>query len=81
VAKPLELSSLKWPFVGLAALLALFGAGLALAVRGRRVIAAAWLVLVVWLWTAQSFVAGIPLDAVTWLGFGLVAAGAARMRT
>ena len=29
--------------------------------------------LVIWLWTAQSFVAGIPLDAVTWLGFGLVA--------
>ena len=28
----------------------------------------------VWLWTAQSFVAGIPLDALTWLAFGLVAA-------
>ena len=26
---------------------------------------------------AQSFVASIPLDAVTWLGFGLVATGAA----
>jgi O-antigen ligase len=31
--------------------------------------------LVVWLWAAQGFVAGIPLDAVTWLGFGLVATG------
>ena len=40
-----------------------------------------WTALVVWLWTAQSFVAGIPLDAVTWLGFGLVATGAATMRT
>ena len=24
-----------------------------------------------WLWAAQSFVAGIPLDALTWLAFGL----------
>ena len=40
-----------------------------------------WTALVVWLWTAQSFVAGIPLDAVTWLGFGLVATGAARMQS
>jgi O-antigen ligase len=35
-----------------------------------------WTGLLVGLWTAQSFVAGIPLDAVTWLGFGLVATGA-----
>jgi len=27
--------------------------------------------LLVWLWTAQGFVAGIPLDALTWLTFGL----------
>jgi hypothetical protein len=40
----------------------------------------AWTALVAWLWTAQSFVAGIPLDAVTWLGFGLVATGAAYAR-
>jgi hypothetical protein len=26
-----------------------------------------------WLWTAQGFVAGIPLDALTWLTFGLAA--------
>ena len=25
----------------------------------------------VWLWTAQGYVAGIPLDALTWLGLGL----------
>jgi O-antigen ligase len=33
--------------------------------------------LLAWLWTAQGFVAGIPLDALTWLVFGL---GAVRMR-
>ena len=32
----------------------------------------------VWLWTAQGYVAGIPLDALTWLGFGLAAT---RLRT
>ena len=78
--------------VGLAALLALFGTGLAMAVRSPGEppgspgapstgpltrtggFAAAWLVLVLWLWTAQGFVAGIPLDALTWLAFGLAAA-------
>jgi O-antigen ligase len=29
--------------------------------------------LLVWLWTAQGYVAGIPLDALTWLTFGLAA--------
>jgi O-antigen ligase len=29
--------------------------------------------LLVWLWTAQGFVAGIPLDALTWLVFGIAA--------
>ena len=29
--------------------------------------------LLVWLWTAQGFVAGIPLDALTWLTLGLAA--------
>jgi O-antigen ligase len=33
----------------------------------------AWTALLVWLWTAQGFVAGIPLDALTWLAFGLTA--------
>ncbi len=31
----------------------------------------AWTGLLVWLWTAQGYVAGIPLDALTWLAFGL----------
>jgi O-antigen ligase len=30
--------------------------------------------VLVWLWTAQGFVAGIPLDAFTWLALGLCAA-------
>ena len=59
--------------VGLGALLTVFGAGLVGAVRERRLIAACWLVLVLWLWTAQGFVAGIPLDALTWLALGLSA--------
>ncbi|HKT43998.1 MAG TPA: hypothetical protein VJQ85_04295 [Gaiellaceae bacterium] len=29
-----------------------------------------WLVLAVGLWSAQGLIAGIPLDAITWLGFG-----------
>ena len=33
--------------------------------------------VLVWLWTAQGFVAGIPLDALTWLAFGLAATQAA----
>jgi O-antigen ligase len=73
--------------VGLALLVAMFAG---VAVVGWRAVRRAgepaalvglgWTALVVWLWTAQSFVAGIPLDAVTWLGFGLVAVGAASAR-
>jgi O-antigen ligase len=29
--------------------------------------------VLVWLWSAQGYVAGIPLDALTWLGVGLAA--------
>jgi O-antigen ligase len=72
--------------VGLALLVSLFVAVVAVGLRvGRRfgepaaLLGLGWTALVLWLWTAQSFVAGIPLDAVTWLGFGLVATGAARM--
>jgi O-antigen ligase len=31
------------------------------------------LAVLVWLWTAQGYVAGIPLDALTWLAIGLAA--------
>jgi len=34
--------------------------------------------ILVWLWTAQGYVAGIPLDALTWLTFGTAAT---RIRT
>jgi O-antigen ligase len=42
------------------------------AARGRvtALIGVGWIGLLIGLWTAQGFVAGIPLDAVTWLGLG-----------
>jgi O-antigen ligase/polysaccharide polymerase Wzy-like membrane protein len=46
----------------------------ALAGRTIGTIALAWTALLVWLFTAQGFIAGIPLDALTWLAFGLAAA-------
>ena len=69
--------------VGLALLAALFGSGLWRgtegALSGGRTVAfpAAlglfWIVLALGLWTAQGIIAGIPLDALTWLGLGTVA--------
>jgi O-antigen ligase len=44
-----------------------------LAFRGAVWLALAWVLLLVWLWSAQGFIAGIPLDALTWLAFGLAA--------
>jgi O-antigen ligase len=74
--------------VGLVLLVSMFATVIAVGWRAARrlgepaaLLGLGWTALVVWLWTAQSFVAGIPLDAVTWLGFGLVATGAARMET
>jgi O-antigen ligase len=73
--------------VGLLLLVATFAAAIRCAWPAARTAAGpaaavglAWTALVVWLWAAQGFVAGIPLDAVTWLGFGLVAVGAAHAR-
>ncbi len=72
--------------VGGLALLAVFLAGLGLAARAAlagstaALLGLLWLVLVVGLWSAQGLVAGIPLDAVTWLALGLAAAGAAATR-
>jgi len=37
------------------------------------VLAVLWIAVLVWLWTAQGYVAGIPLDALTWLAFGAAA--------
>jgi O-antigen ligase len=65
--------------IGLILTAAVFAAAAWLAGRaalaGRRIgtIAIGWTVLVVWLFTAQGFIAGIPLDALTWLALGLAA--------
>jgi O-antigen ligase len=59
--------------VGLALWTAMFAVAAWLAVRLRNLVALSWVALLVWLWTAQGFIAGIPLDALTWLAFGLAA--------
>jgi hypothetical protein len=68
--------------VGAALLVALLAAGLAFAVRVARtpagLIGLLWLLVCVGLWSAQGLVAGLPLAALTWIGLGLIAAGAAR---
>ena len=71
--------------VGLALWVAVFAAAAWLAfraalARGWRpaLLALAGIGLLLWLWTAQGFVAGIPLDALTWLTFGLAATSSVR---
>lgn len=65
--------------IGLLLTAAVFAAaawlGARAALQGRRIgtIALAWTAVVIWLFTAQGFIAGIPLDALTWLAFGLAA--------
>ena len=66
--------------VGFALWVALFAAAGWLAARaaiaassGAALLGLAWTGLLVGLWTSQGFIAGIPLDALMWLGFGLVA--------
>jgi O-antigen ligase len=70
--------------VGLLAVVALFAATFVAAARARAnpagAIAALWILFVAWCWTAQDFVAGIPLDALTWLTIGLAATAAAWRR-
>ena len=70
--------------VGLLGVVALFAAVFVAAVRARRnaagAIAALWILFVAWCWTAQDFVAAIPLDALTWLTVGLAATAAAWRR-
>jgi O-antigen ligase len=66
--------------IGLLLVVAMFAAALWLAVSGLRVrssyatLGLAWLVVVAGLWIAMGIVAGIPLDALTWLTLGLAAA-------
>jgi O-antigen ligase len=69
--------------VGLVLLAALAAAGLLVGLRGAlrapplpalaATLGVFWLVLALGLWTAEGMVAGLPLDALTWLGFGLLA--------
>ena len=73
--------------VGLLLLLATFAAAVRCAWSPARkalepaaAVGLVWIALLLWLWAAQGFVAGIPLDALTWLAFGLVAIGAAQAR-
>jgi O-antigen ligase len=69
--------------IGFALLLATFAAGLWLtartALRGSLpgALAGAWLLLAMGTWTAVGLVAGVPLDALTWIALGLAAAAAA----
>lgn len=66
--------------IGLVLWVAIFAAAGWLAARaaiaagsGAALLGLAWTGLLLGLWTAQSYVAGIPLDALTWLAFGLAA--------
>ncbi len=62
---------------GIALLLGLTGAGVAAGIRGIRSSPAAlvglgWLCIVAGVWTGIGLVAGLPLEALTWIAFGLV---------
>ena len=66
--------------VGLVLWLAGFAIALALAFRANAppgAVAAYALLTVMGIWAAQGLVAGIPLDALTWLAFGFAATAAA----
>ncbi len=73
--------------IGFLLLMATFVAGLWLAGRAALrgppearlpgVLAGAWLLLAMGTWTAVGLVAGVPLDALTWIALGLAAAAAA----
>jgi hypothetical protein len=64
---------------GLALGVGVFVAGLVTALRAppRSVfyglVAAGWVLVAAGTWNAVGIVAGVPLQAVTWLGFGLAA--------
>jgi O-antigen ligase len=63
--------------IGAAALVALFGAAFALGLRAgpassTALVGVAWLLVAAGVWIGIGIVPGIPLDALTWLGLGLV---------
>ena len=62
---------------GIAALLALAAVGIAAGIRGLRtspvpLVGLCWLLVATGVWTGIGLVPGLPLDALTWLAFGLV---------
>ena len=62
---------------GIAALLALAAVGIAAGIRGLRtspvpLAGLCWLLVAAGVWTGIGLVPGLPLDALTWLAFGLV---------
>jgi O-antigen ligase len=73
--------------VGFALLVALFVCGLVLGLRAAlrappelalvALVGVGWMLVAAGVWNGLGLVAGIPLDAVTWLSFGLIAAAAA----
>ena len=71
--------------VGFLLVAAMFFSALWVAFRGLGVrgtdatLALAWVIVVAGLWIAQGIVAGLAIDALTWLTFGLAAASAARV--
>lgn len=75
--------------VGFSLLIALFATGFALAGRAALrappatarlgLVGLLWLLIAAGVWNGLGLVAGIPLDAVTWLAFGLAATSAAWM--
>jgi O-antigen ligase len=67
--------------IGLVLWLAPFAIGLVLALRANAppgAVAAFAILAAMGIWGAQGLVAGIPLDAVTWLAIGLAATAAAQ---
>ncbi len=69
--------------VGLLLWLATFVAGLVVALRAKAPPAAVAVFVLLFsmgLWGAQGLVAGLPLDALTWLGLGVAATAAANAR-
>jgi O-antigen ligase len=68
--------------VGLVLAVGTFAVALGLALRAPPaalylgVVAAGWILIAIGSWNAFGIVAGIPMQAVTWFGFGLAAATA-----
>jgi O-antigen ligase len=77
--------------LGLLAFLWLLASGLWVATRPAlrappdvaavSLVAGAWLLVAMGVWTALGLVAGIPLDGLMWMALGLAVAGAARARS